>query len=245
MYMALIHISYHKATCDNPGCAAAEVNDTIISLSAYRRNLREKGWLIGRKNALCPICACKPSLRKSFNMKQKEIFVILPVAELRNVLAAEWGDATIRLLSDADHSENKGMLVPRYTNGTILHIREGWIPATKTVIQYENGEAISEETYEGLIYRADEAEHFPDCPAQLDPEFFLSEITRQGVWRSSATMSRNAVRLHLKVKETRFCKIHHGKRYYCESAESATKFNWVEAPWYEEIIVERYETNTK
>ncbi len=234
--MPLAHISYHKAVCDAPGCNTERITNAL-SLSDFRADLRKDGWLIGRVNALCPQCAAKPTVRKRFNTKQEEFYVILPVAELRNVLAAQWGEVTIHLRCDADPCENKSMLVARYRNGTVLHVREGWIPATKTVTQYEYGEKVNEDTYKGVIFKADDAEYFPDCPEGLDPEFYLVNVSKDGTWRSPATMSRKNVRLHLRVTGTTFCKIHHGKRYYSESAESASKFNWVDEPWYEEITV--------
>lgn len=239
--MGLNHISYHKAACDAPGCDTVIENDHL-SMTDFRQELRTKGWLIGRKTALCPSCAASPATRRTINEKKKTVkSVILPLAELRNVLASTWGEVAIRLPSNADATESKNLLTPRYNNGDTLIVREGWKPATKTVCQYENGVRHSEDVYDGLIYKADDAEHFPNCPENLDPEFYLTEINSDSKWRSPATMPKNAIRLFLKVKQTRFCKIFHGNHYYAETPESAVRFDWTEEPWYEEITVERCE----
>lgn len=225
--------------CDNPKCDASEVTSTM-SLRQFQSDLRSKGWSIGRKLIYCPQCAAGPARRLGRSSEKKVAKSVIPTtADVRKILCNTWGEFTICLSAAADNAEIKDLITPRYLDGDILYVREGWIPAMITDTYYEGRENESSETYAGLLYRADEEGFFPNRPSDHDPEFWLSKITRNGKWRSAATMPREAVRLFLTVKNTRFAKIHNGKFFYQECIESASKFEWNDLPWTEVITVER------
>lgn len=226
------------ASCDNPKCDSAE-STSSLTLSSFRSNLREKGWSVGRKYIYCPKCANGP-VRKlgRYSSNQAAKPVIPTNADVGKILCNTWGNFTICFSAECENNEISDFILPRYMDGDILYVREGWAPATVEDIRYEDGVKQFSETYTGIIYRADQEGFFPDRPADRDEELWISTVGPYK-WKSARTMPRNAVRLFLKVKNTRFAKVHNGKFYFQETNRSATEFDWNDLPWKEVITVER------
>lgn len=237
--MSIQKIKQLVAKCDNPACEEICRIDSL-DLPTFRKQLKDTGWQISRKHSFCPECAKSPRLVNRCMGKAADVKpVVLSTANVRNVICNEWGAFELFLPVDADPAEIKGQIPHSYRTEDILYVREAWAPATMTEDYYENGEAVSEEIYSGLVYRADMEYLFPDYPTNHDPEFYLATCKQDGVWRSPTNMPRHAARFFLKVLGTRFCKFYRGKPYFSECLESAALFNWNDVPWSEGITVER------
>lgn len=241
--MAIKRVSQKVASCDNPRCNNKE-STPAMTVQAFRVYLREKGWSVGRNLTFCPSCAKSPARHLGRYAGTAAAKPVVPsTADVSKILCNTWGECTICLPVKAANNELKNFLIPRYQDDDILYVREGWAPATLEETSYESGEPQASETYSGLVYRADNEGFFPNRP-ERDPEFWLSDIIPTDKWKSPMTLPREAVRLFLKVKNTRYAKIHNGKFFYSEDFESASKFDWNDLPWTEVITVERCDRPT-